>query len=90
MSDQSPADNKGISQGVRNVLGVRLAPGDPMQFLTFEDDTGLVETVFFPQVYRRYCQMLDWGRPYILAGRVDEDYGACTLNVDQVRPVRSS
>jgi hypothetical protein len=28
MSDQSPAGNEGISQGVKNVLGVRLAPGE--------------------------------------------------------------
>ena len=50
--------------------------GDPMEFLTFEDETGLVETTFFPQAYRRFCAMLDRHRPYILAGRVDEDFGA--------------
>jgi len=58
--------------------------GDPMQFLTFEDETGIVETVFFPQAHRRFCHMLDWGRPYILSGVVDENFGAVTMNVDQV------
>ncbi|MFH1091709.1 MAG: OB-fold nucleic acid binding domain-containing protein, partial [Pseudomonadota bacterium] len=57
---------------------------EPMEFLTFEDDTALVETTFFPGVYRRFCRMLDWGRPYILAGRVEEDFGAATMTVDQV------
>ncbi|MBW2053310.1 MAG: DNA polymerase III subunit alpha [Deltaproteobacteria bacterium] len=61
--------------------------GDPMRFLTFEDETGLVETTFFPEAHRRFCHMLDWGRPYILTGKAEEDYGALTLTVDQVRRV---
>ena len=35
--------------------------GEPMEFLTFEDETGLVETTFFPQAYRRFCHLLDRG-----------------------------
>ncbi|MEW6262098.1 MAG: DNA polymerase III subunit alpha [Thermodesulfobacteriota bacterium] len=62
--------------------------GAPMQFLTFEDETGLMETTFFPLVYRRFCHELDWGRPYVLAGRVEEEFGAVTLTVDQAGPVR--
>ena len=58
--------------------------GEPMEFLTFEDDTALVETTFFPGVYRRFCRMLDRGRPYILTGRVEQDLGAVTMTVDQV------
>ncbi|MBW2092093.1 MAG: DNA polymerase III subunit alpha, partial [Deltaproteobacteria bacterium] len=62
--------------------------GDPMRFLTFEDETGLVETTFFPEAHRRFCHMLDWQRPYILSGKAEEDYGAMTLTVDQVSRVR--
>ena len=58
--------------------------GDPMEFLTFEDDTGLIETVFFPKAYRRFCAILDRNRPYILHGRVEEDFGAVTMTVDRV------
>jgi DNA polymerase-3 subunit alpha/error-prone DNA polymerase len=61
--------------------------GDPMEFLTFEDETGQVETTFFPETYRRFCAMLDRSRPFILRGVVDEDFGVCTLTVDQVVPV---
>ena len=57
--------------------------GDPMEFLTFEDETGLVETTFFPQAYRRFCYMLDRTRPYILYGKVDEDFGVVTLTVER-------
>ncbi len=61
--------------------------GDPMEFLTFEDETGIVETTFFPAVYHRFCHMLDWGRPYLLTGRVEQDWGTTTLTVSQVAPL---
>ncbi|MBM4321727.1 MAG: hypothetical protein FJ125_17770, partial [Deltaproteobacteria bacterium] len=63
---------------------VHTRQGQPMEFLTFEDETGLVETTFFPEAYRRFCDRLDWGRPYLLSGRVEEEHGATTLTVDQV------
>jgi len=55
--------------------------GEPMGFLTFEDETGLVETTFFPKAYRRFCALLDRSRPFILFGKVEEDFGAVTLTV---------
>ncbi len=58
--------------------------GDPMEFLTFEDDTGVVETTFFPDAYKRFCHMIDRGRPYVLTGVVDQDWGATTLTVEKV------
>jgi len=61
--------------------------GDPMEFLTFEDGTGIVETTFFPQAYRRFCHMLDRNRPYLLTGKVEADWGAITLTVDRVETV---
>ncbi|OQY04122.1 MAG: hypothetical protein B6I22_10200 [Desulfobacteraceae bacterium 4572_123] len=63
---------------------VRTRQGDTMKFLTFEDETGIVETTFFPKVYHRFCHMLDLNRPYILTGRVEQDRGAVTLTVDRV------
>jgi DNA polymerase-3 subunit alpha/error-prone DNA polymerase len=62
--------------------------GEPMEFLTFEDETGLVETTFFPAAYRKFCYMLDRTRPYILYGKVEEDFGAVTLTVEKVERVR--
>jgi DNA polymerase-3 subunit alpha/error-prone DNA polymerase len=61
---------------------------DPMEFLTFEDETGLVETTFFPEAYRRFCYMLDRSRPFILYGKVEEDFGALSLTVKKVEPIR--
>ncbi len=58
--------------------------GDPMEFLTFEDETGLIETIFFPKAYRRFCAILDRSRPFILHGKVEEDFGAITMTVNRV------
>jgi DNA polymerase-3 subunit alpha/error-prone DNA polymerase len=63
---------------------VRTRHGDPMEFLTFEDETGLVEATFFPKTYRRFCAILDSTRPFVLYGKVEEDFGAVTLTVARV------
>ncbi len=55
--------------------------GEVMEFLTFEDETGLVEATFFPRVYQRYAAVLSSGCVYILQGEVEEEYGAVTLTV---------
>ena len=58
--------------------------GDLMEFVTFEDLTGIYETTFFPGAYRKYYQLLEGGRPFLLHGRVEEEFGTFTLNVARV------
>jgi len=55
--------------------------GEPMKFVSFEDKTGIYETVLFPAVHKRFCHLLDASRAYLLKGRVEEDRGAVTLNI---------
>ncbi len=64
--------------------------GEVMEFLTFEDETGLVETTFFPDIYHRYAHLLSSGKPYLLKGIVDSDYGAVTLTVNQISVLKSA
>ncbi len=66
---------------------VRTKHGETMEFLTFEDETGLMETTFFPKVYDRFCYLLEWGRPYLLSGKVEENFGAVTLTVEGVTSI---
>lgn len=66
---------------------VKTKHGDPMKFLTFEDETGIVETVFFPKPYALFCHMLDYGKPYLLYGKLESDWGAITLTVKKTRPI---
>ncbi|MFW6374450.1 MAG: DNA polymerase III subunit alpha [Thermodesulfobacteriota bacterium] len=61
--------------------------GDPMKFVSFEDETGIVETTLFPKIYHRFCHILDYGRPFLLSGKVEENWGASTLTVDGVGAV---
>lgn len=61
--------------------------GDPMAFVSFEDETAIYETVFFPDAYRRFCQTLGWERPYALRGTVEESFGAVSLTVSHLEPV---
>jgi DNA polymerase-3 subunit alpha/error-prone DNA polymerase len=61
--------------------------GAPMEFLTFEDDSGLIEATLFPKVYRRFCSILDRRGPFILHGKVTADFGAVTMTVTNVDTV---
>lgn len=64
--------------------------GEVMEFLTFEDETGIMETTFFPQVYRAHAHILESGRGYYLTGLVEEDFGALTFTVEGVHPIKVS
>jgi len=61
--------------------------GEPMEFVTFEDETGLIETTFFPESFRRFSGILDQDRPFVLTGTVEEEFGAVTLTVDHAAPL---
>jgi error-prone DNA polymerase len=63
---------------------VRTRDGDPMKFVSFEDATGLYEAVFFPRAYNQFCHMLNEMRPYVLKGKVEEDFSSITLTVQWV------
>ena len=69
---------------------VHTKQGELMEFLTFEDETGIVETTFFPEAYRRFCHIIDRGRPYLLSGKVEQDWGAVTLTVEKAEAIRKS
>ncbi len=58
--------------------------GDVMEFVTFEDATGIYEATFFPGAYRRYYHLLAGGDLYLLGGDVEEEFGTFTLNVRHV------
>jgi error-prone DNA polymerase len=63
---------------------VHTRDGEPMKFISFEDTSGLYETVFFPRAYNRFCPMLNEMRPYILKGKVEEDFGSINLTVSWI------
>ncbi|HET9515448.1 MAG TPA: DNA polymerase III subunit alpha [Gemmatimonadales bacterium] len=54
---------------------------EPMEFATFDDGWGLIETVIFPDVYRTRGHVLFDQGPFIMRGKVEEEFGAVTLTV---------
>jgi DNA polymerase-3 subunit alpha/error-prone DNA polymerase len=61
--------------------------GKPMEFVSFEDETAIYETVFFPEVYRRYAPLLDDTAPFWVRGRVENDMGAISLHVEEIKKI---
>ena len=59
--------------------------GDPMEFMTLEDQTGIYDATVFPQTYRRYCHLLATNQPYIMTGLVEEQFSAVTVTVRTLR-----
>jgi len=57
---------------------------EPMEFATFDDGFGLIETVLFPDIYRERGHVLFDQGPFIFRGKVEEEFGAVTLTVTQL------
>jgi DNA polymerase III subunit alpha len=58
--------------------------GEPMKFMTLEDETGLVEITLFPQVYAAYGGRLLSRGPYLVQGLVEDDHGAVSVTAESL------
>ena len=54
----------------------------PMGFVTAEDETGIVETVWFPAAYRQCGTLIEHGGAILLRGVVQIEFGLRTVSVD--------
>jgi error-prone DNA polymerase len=63
--------------------------GEPMEFITLEDQTGLYDATLFPTIYRRYCHLLEPNHAYVVTGRVEEQFSTVTLTVKELRLLTS-
>jgi len=61
----------------------RTQTGRTMTFLTLEDEQGLFEATVFPRTYAA-VGVLDRYGPYVVAGRVQEQYGSVTVTAERV------
>lgn len=57
--------------------------GEEMKFVSFEDETALYETVFFPEAYRRFESLLYTNCPLFIIGRVEKSYEAISITVEK-------
>ncbi|MGQ0703636.1 MAG: DNA polymerase III subunit alpha [Gemmatimonadales bacterium] len=60
---------------------VHTSKDEPMQFATFDDGHGLIETVLFPGVHRTRGHVLFDPGPFLFTGNVEEEFGAVTVTV---------
>ncbi|GJL65694.1 MAG: DNA-directed DNA polymerase [Nitrospirales bacterium] len=63
---------------------------EPMEFVTFEDLTGLYEATFFPKTYRQFGHLLTDQGPYILKGIVEEEFQTYSLIVKEIRTMTAN
>jgi len=78
---------------------VHTARDEPMQFATFDDGHGLVETVMFPDIHRKRSHVLFDQGPFLFRGIVEQEWGAISVTMtglerleragDQKRDARS-
>ncbi len=61
--------------------------GDAMMFQTFEDGEALCETVIFPREFKKYHRLLATVQPLWLTGKVLEEFGVVTLQLQKVEAV---
>jgi error-prone DNA polymerase len=63
--------------------------GEPMEFITLEDQTSLYDATLFPRAYRRYCHLLATNQAYVVTGLVEEQFATVTLTVKELRLLAS-
>lgn len=66
---------------------VLTSQGLPMDFVSFEDEGAIYETVLFPQVHQRYRKLLFGQRPLVISGTVCDDNGAINIQVSSLNPL---
>ena len=59
--------------------------GSPMEFVSFEDLTGLYDATIFPDVYLKTGHLVATNQAYVIEGIVESHFAAVTLTVTAIR-----
>ncbi|MFB0516239.1 MAG: DNA polymerase III subunit alpha [Candidatus Neomarinimicrobiota bacterium] len=63
---------------------VKTRQGEAMEFLTFEDQTGLFECVLFPAQYKLFNDLVRWEKLFLIRGKVEEAWGVYTVTIEKL------
>ena len=58
-----------------------------MMFLTLEDRTGSIDVIFWPRNYSRFVSALSKPGPYVIWGRVSEEWDSFSIEAENIMPV---
>jgi DNA-directed DNA polymerase III PolC len=56
-----------------------------MMFLSLQDNTGIADTILWPNVYEKFSSLAILNEPMLISGRVQEDYGTYSLEVQSIQ-----
>ncbi len=65
----------------------RTDAGRAMMFLTMDDQYGTFEVTVFPDVYRRAREVIRGYGPYVVTGKVEQQYGVLTITAEHLESV---
>ncbi len=63
--------------------------GEPMEFMTLEDQTRMYDATLFPNTYRQYCHLLATNQAYVITGLVEEHFSTVTVTVKTLQLLTS-
>ncbi|TXT46407.1 MAG: error-prone DNA polymerase [Spirochaetes bacterium] len=64
---------------------VLTASEEPMEFVSFEDETAIFEAVLFPEAYKKFRHLLFEEGPLWVEGLAEKDRGALTLAIESIK-----
>jgi DNA polymerase-3 subunit alpha len=85
IADGSPAREVRIAALPAATRGLD-TPRGPMRFVTWEDETGLLEGALPPAVHPRLAPRFDTGRAYVVRGRLRRGRAGTRLEVENLTP----
>ncbi|GKU81554.1 DNA polymerase III subunit alpha [Niallia sp. NCCP-28] len=73
-----------------DINGIRTKKGEAMAFLVISDQSGEMNAVVFPLVYKRIQPFLKKGEILVMDGKVEERNGNKQFNVQNVAPIKEA
>ena len=64
---------------------INTSKGDYMLFISFEDFHGFYEITLFPRTYSRYGSCLTDRGPYLVTGKISDDFGCISIIAERIR-----
>ena len=60
-----------------------------MEFLTLEDETDIYECVLFPEVFKKFGEILNWETFFIIRGVVEISFGVCNVRIEKIASLQN-